>query len=431
MPRARKIRRVIVLSTAFIAGLWIADRWMATSSLADDASTQPTSKPATIRPAVDADARAILDRLATTYTTFPLRIEGQISSDFDIAGIVDSKTQAITAIAQSPKVYRHEANDKLLVTSDGTTLHLFDIAANQYADAKVGDEAADATSTHADVLTILREQNPVLFIALGNDPVDAISLDGAKVSTSPPATEDGRLFDRVGSTADGVTRTFWIDRERGTIDRVAYDFAEQLTARGAAQVKRASVTVRYAKTEFGGAQAESATFSFNPPADATPIVRAGQGGQQGGEMLTGEPSALEGKPAADFELKDVDGKTVKLSDVKGSVVVLDFWATWCPPCRAGLPHLAAASEKYKDKGVKVYAINQQEERETVTKFIAEQKLTLVTLLDTDGEVGRKYGVSGIPQTVVIGRDGKILKVFVGFDESDTNALPAAIEAALN
>jgi peroxiredoxin len=427
MSRARKIRRVVVLSTAFVAGLWIADRWMATRSLADDAATQATSQPATSRPVVAADVQPILDRLATTYKTFPLRIEGEIASDFDIAGIVDNKKLAIAAAAQSPQAYRHEAKDKLLVTSDGTKLHLFDIAANQYADAKVGDEAIDATSTRSDARMILLEQDPALFIALGNDPVEATSLDGAAVSLSTPATEDGRVFDRVVSAADGIERTIWVDRERGTIDRVAYDFAGQLAARGAAQVKRASVTLRYMKTEFGGAPPDSAIFAFAPPADATPIVRGGQGG----EMLTGEPSALEGKVAADFELKDIDGKTVKLSDAKGSVVVLDFWATWCPPCRAGLPHLAAASEKYKAKGVKVYAVNQQEERETVAKFLAEQKLSLVALLDADGEVGKKYGVSGIPQTVVIGRDGNILKVFVGFNESDTNALPTAIEAALN
>lgn len=426
MTRARKIRRALVLTVAFVGGLWIADRWMAARSLADDTTTTAPVTRAVSRPAVTPEVQAILDRLATAYAPKPLRVEGAIVSDFDVAGIVDEKSIAVSATAKSKDAYRHEAKDKILIAADGKMLHLFDVARNQYGDAKVDDTEPNATATRDDVRTVIVEQNPALFIAMGNNPIDAVSMDGAVIELLEPEIEKGKSFDRLASTLDSATRTVWIDRERGTIDRVAYDFVAQLKVRGAAEVKRASVTLQYSKTEVGGAAPDDSIFAFAPPADATPIAR----GRLSGETAGAEPSAIEGKVAADFELKNMDGKTVKLSDTKGSVVVLDFWATWCPPCRAGLPHLAKAAEKYASKGVTVYAINQQEERETVAGFLAEQKLSLVALLDTDGVVGKKYAVSGIPQTVVIGRDGKVQKVFVGFDESDTNSLPEAIEAAL-
>jgi peroxiredoxin len=423
--KLKKLRRAGVLVAAFIAGLWVADQLMSTRSLADDT---PATQPATTRPAVSPAVQAVLDRMAGAYATKPLRVTADLQTDFDVAGVVEQTKVDITGVAKSPTEYRHEAKDRLVVTSDGATLHLFDVKANQYGDAKIGDQASDAADTRKDVRMILLEQNPALFIALGNDPIDVVSLDNAGVELLAPASNKaGAAFDLLESKVNGVSRTFWIDHERGTIDHVAYEFAEQLISKGAAQVKKAAVTLTYQSTDFGGAMPDATTFAFAPPADATPIDRAAAGG----EMLTAEPSALEGKPAADFELKDIDGKSLKLSSLKGSVVVLDFWATWCPPCRASLPHLAAAAEKFKEKGVKVFAVNQQEDRETVAKYIADQKLALNALLDSDGTVGQKFGVSGIPETVVIGRDGKIRKVFVGFDESDTNALPAAIEAALN
>lgn len=422
MTRARKIRRAIVLTTAFVAGLWLSDRWMASRLLADDA---PATAPST-RPAARPEVQAVLDRVKSAYEGRTVRVEGEIASDFDVAGIIEKKAIPISGVAKSPAVYRHEAKDNVLVVSDGTTLRLYSISRNQYDDAALAADSPAVSATRADAKMVLREQNPALAIAAGVDVLDVVALEDASVEFAPPVHEGGRSFDALRSQKEGVVKTTWIDRERNVIDRVVFDYTKQLASHGAADVKRASVTLRYSKTELGGAEPDASAFAFSPPADATPIVRV-----QAGQSTDGEPNALVGKPAPDFDLKDLDGMSVKLSDVKGSVVVLDFWATWCPPCRASLPHLAAAGEKFKGRGVKVFAVNQQEERETVFNYVTDQKLNLTALLDSDGEVGKKYGVSGIPQTVIIGRDGTVRTVTVGFNDAEPEALSEAIEAALN
>ena len=123
---------------------------------------------------------------------------------------------------------------------------------------------------------------------------------------------------------------------------------------------------------------------------------------------------LKGKDAPDFMLPGVDGKPVSLSSHAGKdVVVLDFWASWCPPCRKGLPVLDSLAASMKGKPVVFYAINIRESAALVTEFARREKLTLPMLLDDSGLVADDYGVTTIPQTVIIDRTGKVHSVEVG------------------
>jgi peroxiredoxin len=108
-----------------------------------------------------------------------------------------------------------------------------------------------------------------------------------------------------------------------------------------------------------------------------------------------------------------------------------MWATWCPPCRASLPHLDKLYEETKDKGVTIYAVNLQEEKDDVQNFIKQTNLKTPVLLDSDGAVAQAYHANAIPQTMVIGKDGKVVKIFVGFsgDES-AKELKQTVEKAL-
>src|SRR5688572_27978714 len=115
--------------------------------------------------------------------------------------------------------------------------------------------------------------------------------------------------------------------------------------------------------------------------------------------------ALEGKAAPDFKLTSLDGKPVSMADLKDSVVVLDFWATWCGPCRMSLPELQKVHEAGKGDGLRVFAVNLREDEDDVKDFVKETKLSVPVLMDTDGKVAEKYLVQPIPQTVVIGKDG--------------------------
>ena len=146
-----------------------------------------------------------------------------------------------------------------------------------------------------------------------------------------------------------------------------------------------------------------------------------------------DTTSLIGKPAPDFTLQSIDGKTVKLSELKGNVLVLDFWATWCGPCVKSLPHLneVAHDKPLAEKGLKVYAVNCGDTKAKVEKFLDNHKLQLNVLLDSNDAMQKDYLVNGIPATVIVGRDGAIKKVLIGFEPGQTEKeLGAAIAAAL-
>jgi len=110
---------------------------------------------------------------------------------------------------------------------------------------------------------------------------------------------------------------------------------------------------------------------------------------------------------ADFTLSDLQGKMWHLRDLQGKVVLVNFWATWCPPCRKEMPDLEALYDKYKDQGFLVLAIS-DEEAQKVSPFIAERKISYPVLLDPGRKVNEALSVSGIPKSFVYDRKGKMV-----------------------
>ena len=123
--------------------------------------------------------------------------------------------------------------------------------------------------------------------------------------------------------------------------------------------------------------------------------------------------AQVGNLALDFELQDLDGQTISLSGLRGSPVMLNFWATWCPPCRAEMPYLQQIYDEWSAEGLVMLAINLRESPSLVEGFMQSNGLSFPVLLDSTGSVGAKYNVSGIPTTFFIDRDGIIRQKRVG------------------
>jgi thiol-disulfide isomerase/thioredoxin len=148
---------------------------------------------------------------------------------------------------------------------------------------------------------------------------------------------------------------------------------------------------------------------------------------------TSEPSSLEGKSAPVFALKTIDGQDLSLANMKGKVVLIDTWATWCPPCKASLPHIqkVATDKALAEKGLVVWAVNDMEEKPVVAKFLADNKYTFTVLMDDKGSVLKLYFISGIPTTILVGRDGKVKDTFVGYGgDATAKEIDAAIAKAL-
>lgn len=129
-----------------------------------------------------------------------------------------------------------------------------------------------------------------------------------------------------------------------------------------------------------------------------------------------QPFAREGLPAPDFELKTIDGKDVRLSDYNGQPVLINLWATWCPPCRLEMPEIEAAYEKYKGDGLVVLGIDLavQDNLKDVPPFIQELNLTFPILLDKTGDVSAGlYGLRGLPTSYFIDQGGTLRRIQIG------------------
>jgi len=138
--------------------------------------------------------------------------------------------------------------------------------------------------------------------------------------------------------------------------------------------------------------------------------------------------ATEGKTAPDFTLKDLNGRPVQLSSLRGKVVLVNFWATWCPPCREEIPSMVRMNQAMQGKPFQLLAISIDEGgKDAVTAFFQKAGATLPALLDTDGAVARTYGTTGVPETFVIDTKGVIMKKVVGAMDWSSPQVLAALE----
>ncbi|MEN8204476.1 MAG: TlpA disulfide reductase family protein [Pseudomonadota bacterium] len=138
-----------------------------------------------------------------------------------------------------------------------------------------------------------------------------------------------------------------------------------------------------------------------------------------GQTLTPIPGNVM---APDFTLQDTNGKTHRLSDYRGRPVIINFWTTWCPPCREELPSMNRAWHLIEEEGIAMLAINMGEDEDTIFIFSADYPTDFPVLMDQSGEVIEQWPVKGLPTTYVIAPDGTIAYRAIGSREWDAAAL---------
>lgn len=149
-------------------------------------------------------------------------------------------------------------------------------------------------------------------------------------------------------------------------------------------------------------------------------------------LLAATPAFATDPPptaAPNFSLPARAG-TAALDSLRGTVVVLDFWASWCTPCRQSFPWLAQLQARHGERGLRVVAINMDKSRAAAERFLAAVPAPFTIAFDPTGKTAEAYRVSGMPTTILIGRDGTIRHRHVGFDPRKRTQYEAAIEEAL-
>jgi peroxiredoxin len=134
-----------------------------------------------------------------------------------------------------------------------------------------------------------------------------------------------------------------------------------------------------------------------------------------------------GQPAPDFTLKSMDGKNFNLTEQRGNIILINFWASWCGPCRKEMPLLQDLQEKYQDLGVQVWGINVEQENQAGKDFLANLELSFSIFFDETNKLSETYDVQAMPTNVLVDRDGIVRFVFRGFKDGYEKKYEKAIK----
>jgi thiol-disulfide isomerase/thioredoxin/outer membrane lipoprotein-sorting protein len=249
----------------------------------------------------------------------------------------------------------------------------------------------------------------------------AVTVDGRSVPTYVVDVAYDTTVVPRDTLSSMAPKRFWIDRERFVVlgDSLSLVRRHPSLPQPITIAQMASTT----HLDWGAAPADT-LFAFNAPAGAARVAQLGKAQDTGGDE---EHDPWIGKPMMEFALKDMNGVTRTLSQSRGKVVLLDFWATWCGPCRREMPTIQKLHQRYGAKGLAVFGIDCSEPRSTVASFVAKNRYTIPMLLDQGGIVQGKFQVDGIPTMFVLDKKGTIVAHFVGVHEEDD--LVAALKKA--
>ena len=203
--------------------------------------------------------------------------------------------------------------------------------------------------------------------------------------------------------------------------------SQKMAVNGEDQMANLAVSYQYSNVKLDPTL-DASMFATTPPAGY--VKGENPKDAPGGEREQPQLKAKVGEKALDFTLTGLDGAQFSLEGLKGKVLLLDFWATWCGPCKQVMPTIQKIADEYKDKDVAVFGVNTWERGEgAAQKYMESKGFTYPCLLAGD-ELAKSYGVPGIPTLLVIGKDGMIVLAEVGMAPDGGKALRAAIDAAL-
>lgn len=425
--------RLLIVSAALLAGVagsslsCLAQETAATTTAA--APAQPVSPEAK---AVFEKARAAYKALKTYQDKTALKFEMKAKTP-DGQDQNQDDSEEIKFVYAGAQKYAMTHKDFGLF-ADGATRVLQFKPTSEYMQRPIAEEFSEEEMIGPiGMFSAIHAPSAVLL----NTKADAAFPLLVEATTVTPEERNGKAGKRVsgsgklpGMPIDApVPMTIWFDDSTSLIGELTFDLKPLYTKMVGDQmtVDKALATVGFGDVEVN-ADVSAAQYAFTPGAADKKVDQFGMGGENGPDPQL----RLVGAPAPDLKGVDLDGKPLSLSDFKGKVVLMDFWATWCPPCVKGIPNIQELWSEYESKGVVVMGINQDDSgaKDKVVKFVADKKLTFRQFMDPEGAAGQAYLVTGIPCTVLIDAKGVIQKIHTGYSPSMKKELAADLDKLL-
>jgi thiol-disulfide isomerase/thioredoxin len=333
--------------------------------------------------------------------SMPMTMTGDISMAFQNPGKMrmDSKVQGIS----------------IIMVSDGETTWAYNSMANQYVkkNAAVGLAGIVQMMGLQNVPDVSKMTTTSKTIGDETLEVDGLKHDCWVVETKVNGMD---VPGAPGARVSDMVMTMWIDKSLGL------DLQSKVSMKMDMGGNSMNMSEKLVKKNLKLDQPiPDSFFSFTPPEGATET-----------ENLLGStlPKAdLAGAAAPAFDVKGLDGKSYSLTSLKGKPVLLDFWATWCGPCRKAAPAVEKMYQDYKDKGLVVIAVDVGDDRATLDDFLKKTPLPFPVVLGGDSAITAAYHVEAFPTLVMIGRDGKVVAHQIGFG-GDAEVLGMAAKAGL-
>jgi len=360
--------------------------------------------------ATRSDPRALLEKVAETYRNLK-----RYQFDFTLltairsaAGrkSVETRIELTNIRPDKLRMLISGGLGELQVYSDGVVSWVFVPPLKQYtrkATSNAKETASDGASRFAAIAMQVLEQ----FERISASVHAARNLRTEKLEVGDAPVECLVVEVELEEQDPGEkrVRTYWIDPQRNLVLKVVQ--TDKLSG-GVANALETEITTTFRKADVNPSIPNS-TFAFKPPADAKEVAA----------FRTPRPAAIEiGSEAADFQLKDLEGREIQLKGLRGQVVLLNFWASWCGPCRLEMPVIEKLHRQFHGKGLRVFGVN-DEDIDTIRDYVAEHEYSFPTLVDINQQAMSLYRIRGIPTMVVIDRDGKIAQFRVGLSrESD-------------
>ena len=430
------------------ARLWLLGGWAAAVLLS--AGCGGTASPPVARPVVPAaiesppvsiasEAREVIDRMATFFgatKSFSLRQVSTTTVSDEAAKKFAGEMEHVVRVERPNRLAVVLTGDQPgsgTVISDGQSLviHQKQKDADRYESSPAPATLSQVVDNpHLRTMLGVGGADVVTKALLAEDPAAALLEGVQELSVAGPEEIDGSVCTHLVARSESGNWDLWVATGDEPVPVKFVPTIGQLFF-GGRNVDLSS-TVIFDQWRLDP-DFEAADFAFVPGEGCEKVDSLSDFANQAQrERLTARPAlhSTVGFPIKPLSLVGVDGSRFDASMQKDKIVVLDFWASWCGPCRVSLPIVAQVCKEYADKGIVFRAVNLKEDAETIRAFLQEEPIDAPVVMDTDGAAAMAYRVEAIPHTVIIGRDGIVEAVHVGASEGMEAKLRKQLDALL-